>query len=516
MTTSYNKRSRGARVGNWVEEEALRAATGTARYEEWVTDDMGDTRIVKSMGVDKKTDTNGRVMAHSDHIESKDFVSTTRDAHNPDKYAPGYVDRSGGLGPRAARIAAKLEEEATRPRPVIARETEWETTAGATFTQHVDTAYTEPKGRRVMRTIDGKDLPPGCRDEEFLAANSISLKTAKLTAEEAASMLPRGDYLGQAPVTLYSQRLGEGVFPASAATGANPFARSSAFTAELTDATRAHAEAVDDISGKPRGSKTSMVAAAGAELSAREVADIVRAKIIERGGDNGVRTLTRLLKRMDTSGDGKLSAPELQAGLADMGVALSPKEVMQVMALFDRDRSGKLTLRELQMALAGEMSDKRKAFVDEAFRRLDKTGDGEVTIEDIAAAYDASANPDVASGKVSEDEARAALLANFDITDRDGVVTRAEFHEYYAGLSAGIEHDDYWELMMRNAWHISGGEGWAENTSCLRVLVVHTDSSEEVVEITDDLGLRADDMPAIKARLRRQGVKNIAAVKLGM
>ncbi len=38
MSTSYNKGTQGARVGNWVEEEALKAVTGTHRYETWATD----------------------------------------------------------------------------------------------------------------------------------------------------------------------------------------------------------------------------------------------------------------------------------------------------------------------------------------------------------------------------------------------------------------------------------------------------------------------------------------------
>ena len=37
--------------------------------------------------------------------------------------------------------------------------------------------------------------------------------------------------------------------------------------------------------------------------------------------------------------------------------------------------------------------------------------------------------------------------------------------------------------MMRNAWHISGGEGEAANSSNRRVLVIHSDGSEEVVEL---------------------------------
>ena len=34
VSTGYNKGDNaGARIGNWVEEEALRTATGTSRYE---------------------------------------------------------------------------------------------------------------------------------------------------------------------------------------------------------------------------------------------------------------------------------------------------------------------------------------------------------------------------------------------------------------------------------------------------------------------------------------------------
>ena len=56
-------------------------------------------------------------------------------------------------------------------------------------------------------------------------------------------------------------------------------------------------------------------------------------------------------------------------------------------------------------------------------------------------------------------------------------------------MSASIDNDDYFELMIRNAWHISGGTGWTENTTNLRVLVTHGDGSQEVVEVHDDLGV---------------------------
>jgi hypothetical protein len=42
---------------------------------------------------------------------------------------------------------------------------------------------------------------------------------------------------------------------------------------------------------------------------------------------------------------------------------------------------------------------------------------------------------------------------------KDGIVTVEEFLDYYKDISASIDGDDYFELVIRNAWHIDGGEG---------------------------------------------------------
>lgn len=62
-------------------------------------------------------------------------------------------------------------------------------------------------------------------------------------------------------------------------------------------------------------------------------------------------------------------------------------------------------------------------------------------------------------------------------------MTIEEFIKYYGSVSASIDNDDYFELMMRNAWRISGGEGWCANTTCRRVLVTHADGHQSVQEI---------------------------------
>ena len=59
--------------------------------------------------------------------------------------------------------------------------------------------------------------------------------------------------------------------------------------------------------------------------NSRSVVERVRAKIASRGGLNGIRTLGRILRSMDDSGNGKLDRYEMMWGMKDYGVEMSEK-----------------------------------------------------------------------------------------------------------------------------------------------------------------------------------------------
>jgi len=61
-------------------------------------------------------------------------------------------------------------------------------------------------------------------------------------------------------------------------------------------------------------------------------------------------------------------------------------------------------------------------------------------------------------------------MGQWDTLNKDGTVTPEEWEEYYKDVSASIDDDDYFELMIRNAWHIAGGKGQYENTTIKREL----------------------------------------------
>ncbi|RYG58701.1 EF-hand domain-containing protein, partial [archaeon] len=79
-----------------------------------------------------------------------------------------------------------------------------------------------------------------------------------------------------------------------------------------------------------------------------------------------------------------------------------------------------------------------------AFSVLDKTGNGIIEPDDLINAYDSSKHPDVLTGKRTADDVLREFLDTFDVGGvKDGKVTREEFENYYANISASIDDDDY-------------------------------------------------------------------------
>ena len=91
---------------------------------------------------------------------------------------------------------------------------------------------------------------------------------------------------------------------------------------------------------------------------------------------------------------------------------------------------------------------------------MDDDKSGKVTIEEVRLKYDVAHHPKVKSGRITEEQAIKEFMAPWN-KDGDDEITWEEFLEHYQWLSPNIDNDDYFELMIRNAFHISGGEGAA-------------------------------------------------------
>lgn len=183
--------------------------------------------------------------------------------------------------------------------------------------------------------------------------------------------------------------------------------------------------------------------------------ELLRAHCLARGAA-GIKGLSRAFRIMDDDGNKRLDKKEFKKGLHDFGLDISNNVADQIFGEIDSDNNGSIDFDEFLVALRPPMSQTRRSLVIRAFKKLDRTGDGVVTVEDLRGVYCVSKHPKYISGQWSEEQCLGEFLSSFDSPrNKDGIVTEEEFINYYSGLSASIDSDAYFDLMMRNAWKLT-------------------------------------------------------------
>jgi len=73
-------------------------------------------------------------------------------------------------------------------------------------------------------------VPFNNKDELLAVEHGLGRRTQKATDEELWARIPKGDYTQTKPVTIFTEAIENKNFYMSAATGTNPFAKTSGFT----------------------------------------------------------------------------------------------------------------------------------------------------------------------------------------------------------------------------------------------------------------------------------------------
>jgi hypothetical protein len=75
-----------------------------------------------------------------------------------------------------------------------------------------------------------------------------------------------------------------------------------------------------------------------------------------------------------------------------------------------------------------------------------------VTLACLQDKYSVVPNPEYVSGQKSEAQLKAEFTDVWGVSERESVISLAEFIDYYKDVSPGIISDDVFENMMRNTW----------------------------------------------------------------
>lgn len=91
-----------------------------------------------------------------------------------------------------------------------------------------------------------------------------------------------------------------------------------------------------------------------------------------------------------------------------------------------------------------------------AFKKLDRNNDGHITITDLKRVYSVGNNPLYRSGELSESDILVSFVKNFEAGahNPEGLISKDDFINYYATISASIDNDAYFDLVMRRAYNL--------------------------------------------------------------
>ncbi|XP_071132081.1 calcyphosin-like protein isoform X3 [Mytilus edulis] len=172
-------------------------------------------------------------------------------------------------------------------------------------------------------------------------------------------------------------------------------------------------------------------------------------------GHNGIRGLGLVFRRMDIDFSKGIVYPEFRIAIDRYGLKMSEGYSKTFFNALDKDKSGAIDFAELMNALRSPMNERRTNVVKEAFDNFDVNTDGKLSLDDLRVFYTANAknHPKYLSGEWTLDQTLRSFLDSIDSPDDpDGVVTREEFLDYYAGVSATIDDDSYFVMMMRSCY----------------------------------------------------------------
>jgi len=180
--------------------------------------------------------------------------------------------------------------------------------------------------------------------------------------------------------------------------------------------------------------------------------DHIRMLCLSRGA-SGIYNLGRSFRRLADNGD-KLSLDGFVKGLQDVKMECTDEEAADIFRSFDADGSGYIDMKEFLLELR-VLSLMRERIIDKCFKKSVKDDDDAITVGDLRRSYSVKHHPLYVNGDEDKETIMKRFLATFEEgDDLLAKITHEEFLNYYAGISATIEEDGYFDLLLREEYNL--------------------------------------------------------------
>jgi len=157
---------------------------------------------------------------------------------------------------------------------------------------------------------------------------------------------------------------------------------------------------------------------------------------------------------MDSNGDRSIDKQEFYWGLKDLGCSLTKKDAAVLLDYLDLNQDGTISYDEFLSGLRGIPNAARQVVIDQAFAKFDSHNSGFASVADLGVVYDSSRHPKVISGQITNNDVFNEFLACFGDRRKDGTISKAEWNDYYGGVSASIISDAYFIDLVSSVWRL--------------------------------------------------------------
>jgi Ca2+-binding EF-hand superfamily protein len=172
-------------------------------------------------------------------------------------------------------------------------------------------------------------------------------------------------------------------------------------------------------------------------------------------GFSGFLRFGRCFREIDDNGKMVMNLNQFAEAMDNTGFELNDEQVEDIFRRFDLDGSGGINSHNLMDCIKPEMSASRHAIVHAAFHKMDKEDVGVISMKTLKHYYDVHSNPRFTSGVQSEEAIVKTFIDHFEENNHvNGEVTKEDFENYYAALSASVEDDTYFDLVIRQVYKL--------------------------------------------------------------